>query len=129
MHGADLSAVPSLVWGMDAKIVAASIVIMAYVILFTEKLNRAVVALLGASIMVFAGILTQADAFKGIDFNTLALLIGMMMIVGISEKPAFSVCGDMGYQKVKASPRGILIVLAIVTAVFSAFWITSPLFC
>ena len=86
MHGADLSAVPSLVWGMDAKIVAASIVIMAYVILFTEKLNRAVVALLGASIMVFAGILTQADAFKGIDFNTLALLIGMMMIVGISEK-------------------------------------------
>lgn len=45
----------------------------------------------------------------------------MMMIVGISEKPAFSVCGDMGYQKVKASPRGILIVLAIVTAVFSAF--------
>ena len=76
MHGADLSAVPSLVWGMDAKIVAASIVIMAYVILFTEKLNRAVVALLGASIMVFAGILTQADAFKGIDFNTLALLIG-----------------------------------------------------
>lgn len=122
MHGADLSAVPSLVWGMDAKIVAASIVIMAYVILFTEKLNRAVVALLGASIMVFAGILTQADAFKGIDFNTLALLIGMMMIVGISEKTGiFQYVAIWATKKVKASPRGILIVLAIVTAVFSAF--------
>ena len=42
MHGADLSAIPQLVWGIDAKIVAAAIVIMAYVILFTEKLNRAV---------------------------------------------------------------------------------------
>lgn len=122
MHGADLSAVPSLVWGMDAKIVAASIVIMAYVILFTEKLNRAVVALLGASIMVFAGILTQADAFKGIDFNTLALLIGMMMIVGISEKTGiFQYVAIWATKKVKASPRGILIVLTIVTAVFSAF--------
>ena len=126
MHGADLSAVPSLVWGMDAKIVAASIVIMAYVILFTEKLNRAVVALLGASIMVFAGILTQADAFKGIDFNTLALLIGMMMIVGISEKTGiFQYVAIWATKKVKASPRGILIVLAIVTAVFSAFLAVS----
>ena len=86
MHGADLASVPQIVWGMDAKIVAAAIVIMAYAILFTEKINRAVVALLAASIMIFAGILTQATALKGIDFNTLALLIGMMTIVGISEK-------------------------------------------
>ncbi len=81
MHGAELLTIPQMVWGMDAKVVAAAIVIIAYAILFTEKLNRAVVALLGASVMIFAGILTQAQAFMGIDFNTLALLIGMMMIV------------------------------------------------
>ena len=122
MHGADLASVPQIVWGMDAKIVAAAIVIMAYAILFTEKINRAVVALLAASIMIFAGILTQATALKGIDFNTLALLIGMMTIVGISEKTGiFQYVAIWGAKKVKASPRGILVVLAIVTAVFSAF--------
>lgn len=122
MHGADLSSVPQLVWGLDAKIVAAAIVIMAYAILFTEKLNRAVVALLGASIMIFAGILTQSQAFQGIDFNTLALLIGMMTIVGISEQTGiFQFVAIWATKKVKASPRGILIVLAIVTATFSAF--------
>ena len=122
MHGADLSAIPQLVWGIDAKIVAAAIVIMAYVILFTEKLNRAVVALLAASVMIFAGILTQATAFKGIDFNTLALLIGMMSIVGISEKTGiFQFVAIWATKKVHANPRGILIVLAVVTAVFSAF--------
>ena len=122
MHGADLMSVPQLVWGLDAKVVAVAIVILAYVILFTEKLNRAVVALLAASIMIFAGILTQNTAIKGIDFNTLALLIGMMTIVGISEKTGiFQYVAIWGAKKVKANPRGILVVLGGVTAVFSAF--------
>lgn len=86
MHAADLAAVPELIWGMDAKILATAIVIISYVVLFTEKVNRAIVALLGAAVMIFTGILTQETALQGVDFNTLALLIGMMTIVGISEK-------------------------------------------
>lgn len=122
MHGSELINIPTLVWGMDAKVVAAAIVIISYVILFSEKINRAVVALLGASIMIFAGILTQQQAFMGIDFNTLALLIGMMMIVGICEKTGvFQYVAIWASKKVHANPRGILIVLAVVTAVFSAF--------
>ena len=122
MHGAELLDVPQMVWGMDAKVVAAAIVIIAYAILFTEKLNRAVVALLGASVMIFAGILTQAQAFMGIDFNTLALLIGMMMIVGICEKTGiFQYVAIWSAKKVHANPRGTLLVLAVVTAFFSAF--------
>ena len=85
MHGTNVvTMAPSMIWGIDAQIVATAVMIISYV-LFTEKLNRAVVALLGVSIMIFTGILTQQQAFLGIDFNTLALLIGMM-IVGISEK-------------------------------------------
>lgn len=111
-----------MVFGLDAQIVAAAIVIIAYVILFTEKINRAVVALLAASVMIFTGILTQSTAFQGIDFNTLALLIGMMTIVGICEKTGiFQFVAIWAAQKVHAQPRGILIVLAVVTAVFSAF--------
>ena len=118
----DVSAIPNLVFGLDAKVVAVAIVIISYVILFTEKVNRAIVALLGASIMIFAGILTQQTALKGIDFNTLALLIGMMSIVSISEKSGmFQYVAVWAAKKVHANPRGLLVVLALVTAFFSAF--------
>ena len=122
MHAADLAAVPELIWGMDAKILATAIVIISYVVLFTEKVNRAIVALLGAAVMIFTGILTQETALHGVDFNTLALLIGMMTIVGISEKSGmFQYVAVWGAKKVRANPRGLLVVLAAVTAVFSAF--------
>ena len=122
MHAADLAAVPELIWGMDAKILATAIVIISYVVLFTEKVNRAIVALLGAAVMIFTGILTQETALQGVDFNTLALLIGMMTIVGISEKSGmFQYVAVWGAKKVRANPRGLLVVLAAVTAVFSAF--------
>lgn len=88
---------------------------------FTEKLNRAVVAVTGAAVMIFAGILTQTTAVAGIDFNTLSLLIGMMIIVGIAEKSGmFQYVAIWATKKVKANPRGIMVVLAVVTAVFSA---------
>lgn len=72
--------------------------------------------------MIVSGILTQPAALKGIDFNTLALLTGMMIIVGIAEKSGiFQFVAVWGAKRVKASPRGLLIVLPVVTAVFSAF--------
>ena len=118
----DITSVPQLIWGIDAKILATAIVIISYVVLFTEKVNRAIVALLGATVMIFSGILTQETALKGIDFNTLSLLIGMMTIVGISERSGmFQFVAVWAAKKVKANPRGLLAVLAIVTAFFSAF--------
>ena len=118
----DIISVPQLIWGIDAKILATAIVIISYVVLFTEKVNRAIVALLGATVMIFSGILTQETALKGIDFNTLSLLIGMMTIVGISERSGmFQFVAVWAAKKVKANPRGLLAVLAIVTAFFSAF--------
>lgn len=106
---------------MDPKILATLILVISYVILFSEMVNRAVVAMLGAGIMIVAGILTQETALAGVDFNTIFLLIGMMIIVGIAEKSGmFEYVAIWGAKKVKADPRGLLVVLAIVTAVFSA---------
>ncbi len=122
MQVTDLAQATASVWGLDPKVVATTIVVVCYAILFTEKLNRAVVALLGAAFMIFSGILTQETALKGIDFNTIALLVGMMTIVGISEKSGmFQYVAVWGAKKVHANPRGLLIVLAFVTAIFSAF--------
>lgn len=120
MHAESLLNVQNVIFGWNAMVVASVILIISYILLFSEKLNRAVVALLGAAAMVFAGVLTHETAIKGIDFNTLSLLIGMMVIVGIAEKSGmFQFVAIWAAKKVKASPRGLMVVLAIVTAVFS----------
>ena len=112
----------NLVFGINAGWCAVIIVTVCYLILFTEKLNRAVVALLAAVIMIFSGILTQAEAFSGIDFNTISLLAGMMIIVGITEKSGlFQFVAVWGTKKTRAHPVGIMVVLTAVTAFFSAF--------
>ena len=117
----DAHILPQAIFGLNPQVLATTILVISYIILFTEKLNRAVVALLGASVMIFTGILTQHTALAGIDFNTISLLIGMMIVVGIAEKSGvFQYVAIKSAKLVKASPRGLLIMLAVVTAIFSA---------
>ena len=112
----------NLIWGMSPQVAAIVIVAVSYIIIFSEKVNRAVVALIGAAVMIISGILNQAEAVSGIDFNTLALLVGMMMIVAVTEKSGiFQFVAIWAAKKVKASPRGLLAALALVTALFSGF--------
>lgn len=121
MQAEDLAHASNVIFGMNPMVLSTAILVISYIILFTEKLNRAVVALLGAGVMIFTGILTQETAIEGIDFNTLALLIGMMTIVGIAEKSGmFQFVAVWSAQKIRANPRGLMIVLSLVTAVFSA---------
>jgi Na+/H+ antiporter NhaD/arsenite permease-like protein len=109
-------------FGLDPLWTATALLIATYAAIMSEKLNRAIVALLGAGLMIALGLLTQEQAVAGIDFNTLALLTGMMLIVAITRR-----CGVFQYvaiaaaQATRASPAGVLALLAIVTAVFSAF--------
>ena len=111
-----------MIFGVSQAIVASVILILSYGVLFSEKLNRAVVVLLGAAAMVLLGVLSFDKAIEGVDFNTIALLIGMMIIVGVMEKSgAFQFAAVFSAQLVKAEPRGILAVLGVVTAVLSAF--------
>ena len=68
-------------------IISAIVLIIAYYLIFTEKLHRTNAALIGAVIMVgigsFAGFYTQVQAVQAIDANTLFLLTGMMILVTI----------------------------------------------
>jgi len=102
-------------------IAASAILVLTYALIISEKVNRAVAALLGASLVILLGILSQRQAVGAIDFNTLGLLAGMMIIVAIARKSGlFAYCAIKAVQSVKASPAGILAALALVTAIISA---------
>ncbi|MEK9723476.1 MAG: ArsB/NhaD family transporter, partial [Rhodospirillaceae bacterium] len=122
-HGeAAAAAGPAVVLGLDPLWLATGILIVAYAVLLSEKVNRTVVALLGAGAVILSGMLSQAQAFAGIDFNTIALLTGMMIIVAITRvSGVFEFVAIWAAKRVKAEPVGILLVLSLVTAVFSAF--------
>lgn len=112
----------AVILGLDPLWLSTSILIITYVALLTERFHRAVIVLLGAGVMIISGVINQSQAIAGIDFNTIALLTGMMIIVSVTRQSGvFEFVAIWSAKKVKASPSGILIMLSIVTAVFSAF--------
>lgn len=100
---------------------AIIIFLVAYGIIISEKLNRTIVALLGAVLMVVFHILSQEEAFGIIDFNTIGLLIGMMIIVNILKRTGvFQYVAIKTAKLSKGSPWKIMLYFSVITAVSSA---------
>jgi Na+/H+ antiporter NhaD/arsenite permease-like protein len=118
MHG---EAPAQVLFGWNAAWVAGGLFGAVYVMIIAERLNRAILALLGAAALIACGVVNQEAAFRGVDFNTIGLLMGMMLIVGITSKSGvFQYVAIWSAKKVDARPVGVLFMLAIVTAVLSA---------
>ncbi|HNB28815.1 MAG TPA: SLC13 family permease, partial [Alphaproteobacteria bacterium] len=110
-----------VLFGLDPLWVATALLIATYAAIMSEKLNRAIVALLGAGLMITLGLLNQEQAVAGVDFNTLALLTGMMLIVAIARRSGvFQYVAIVSAKAAKASPAGILFMMGVVTALLSA---------
>ncbi len=103
-------------------VIAGIIFIFMYMVIVSEKIHRTVAAMLGAVSMILLGILSQETALHHVDFNTLGLLVGMMVLVGVtSHTGLFDYVAIKAAKVAKAEPKRILIYLALITAVFSAF--------
>ena len=95
--------------------------VVTYAIIISEKVHRTVIAMAGAGLLVLLGIVTQEKAIEGIDFNTLGLLIGMMIIVGIAKHSGmFQYVAIWATNVGKGNPIKIYILLLVIVAVFSA---------
>ncbi len=109
-------------FGLSPLWVSTCLLAITYGVIISEKVNRSIVALVGAGLMVVVGVLDQDEAIKGIDFNTIGLLTGMMILVSISRRSGmFEFIAVWAAQAAKAHPAGILFILQIATAVLSAF--------
>jgi Na+/H+ antiporter NhaD/arsenite permease-like protein len=102
---------------------AVALFVVVLALIAFEILNRTVAALLGAAILISFGILDQEQAAtEFVDWNTIGLLAGMMVIVAILERTGvFEYLAIKSAQWGKARPGRILILLSIVTAFLSAF--------
>jgi len=106
--------------------IAGSILVGAYVLIFSEVIHRTLAGVIGAVTMILAGMIggfySQAEAVAAIDANTMFLLTGMMTLV-VMLKPT----GGFEYLAIRmaklsgGSPRRLLIYLSTVVTVISLF--------
>ncbi|WP_027366020.1 ArsB/NhaD family transporter [Desulfotruncus alcoholivorax] len=101
---------------------ATAVFLITYVIIVSEKIHRAVIALVGAALITITKILGPEEAVHAIDFNTIGLLVGMMIIVGITRQTGvFEYLAIKAAKSSKGHPLKIMAALSLVTAVLSAF--------
>lgn len=101
--------------------IAVFVVVLALIVF--EVVNRTVAALVGASVMVAFGVVAQESAASEfVDWNTIGLLAGMMIIVAILEKTGvFEYLAIKSAQWGKARPGRIMLILSGVVLVLSPF--------
>ncbi len=114
--------VSNVYFGLSPLWVATALLLLTYAVIISEQINRSVVTLVGAAVMVVLGVINQDEAIRGIDWNTIGLLAGMMILVSISRRSGmFQYMAIWSAKAAKAHPAGILFLLQVTTAVLSAF--------
>ena len=104
------------------ELVAVVIFVGALAVVALEWTHRTKVALVGAGLMVLIGVLDQEHAIDAVDWSTLGLLVGMMVIVGLTERTGvFTYMALRVAQLSRGSPFRLVFLLAVVTGVLSAF--------
>lgn len=116
----------------NAILISAGLLIISYIFIATEKIPKVTIALLGASITVLLGLVSQSKTIgeainphyfvNFIDFNVIFLLVSMMIIVNITTRSGvFNWLANELLKLTKGNPVLILISLGFFTAIVSAF--------
>ncbi|MEM3382692.1 MAG: SLC13 family permease [Nitrososphaerales archaeon] len=111
-------------------IIALIILIITYIgVSFTRlpkvNLDRPAAAFLGAVLMVLFGVLAPQEAISAIDFNTIVLLLGMMIIVGALEEKNFITFLAVKSISIAKTQKGLLIIVIVITGLASAFLVND----
>src|SRR5215212_2695813 len=107
-------------------VIAVLVFVAAYILIATERVPKMVTALAGAGVILGLGIASAEDAFysheTGIDWDVIFLLLGMMIIVGVLRRTGvFEYVAIWAAKRAKGSPFRVMVLLVVITAVFSAF--------
>ncbi|MFH1533975.1 MAG: ArsB/NhaD family transporter [Nitrospirota bacterium] len=101
---------------------ALGIFAVSFAFIAFEVFDKSLVALFGALLMVILGVLTPEEAIDAIEFETILLLLGMMILVHIASKSGiFEWLNVRIASFTKGNPLFIFLFFSILTAVLSAF--------
>jgi len=102
--------------------VAVGLFVAALAVIASDRVDRTKVALVGAVLMLLTQTIDQEHAIEAVDWNTLGLLAGMMLMVKITETTGvFTWVAIRAGQLSQGRPLAVVVSLALTTALLSAF--------
>jgi Na+/H+ antiporter NhaD/arsenite permease-like protein len=107
------------------SVVAVVVFVVAYALIASDRINKTLVALAGAAIVVALPVINSDDVFysrdTGIAWDVIFLLLGMMIIVSVLRQTGvFEYTAIWAAKRAHGSPLRIMILLVLVTAFASA---------
>ena len=106
---------------MNEQLISILIFLIVMISIVTEKINRTAAAISGAVLMILTNILSLEESISYIDFNTIGLLLGMMIVVSIVKNSGlFEYIAIYTVKKSKGNPWKIMIYFILITAILSA---------
>ncbi|MBL8089854.1 MAG: ArsB/NhaD family transporter [Anaerolineales bacterium] len=111
---------------MISTIVSSVLFLGCLALILSEKIHRTITAIAGAALMVFIGKIlgfySESGALEAIDFNTLGLLFGMMILIAMLEPTGFfQYLAVQAARASKGSPVRLFVLLGTITTVLSMF--------
>jgi Na+/H+ antiporter NhaD/arsenite permease-like protein len=106
-------------------ILAFSYIGIAFTRLPGLNIDRTAAVFIGGILMVALGVLTFPQAVAAIDFNTIALLLGMMLLVSVLQRDGFFTLLAVKAITIASTPRRLLVSMVVVTGVASAFLVND----
>ncbi len=111
---------------ITAQILTSLVFLLSLFLIFSEKLNRTITGLLGASLIMIVGKIwnfyNEEQAVASIDFNTLGLLFGMMVLVALLEPTGFfQFLAVWAARFSRGNPVHLLVFLGTITTLVSMF--------
>ncbi|HEX3937287.1 MAG TPA: ArsB/NhaD family transporter [Xanthobacteraceae bacterium] len=112
---------PHIIFGANPIWFATVLLCVTYAVIIWDRVNRAIIALVAAGIAVLSGALDQAEALRGIDWNTIGTLAGLMIITSIAQRSGvFQYAAIRVAQIARAHPAILLLLVQAVTFGLSA---------
>ncbi len=105
-----------------AQIISIAIFVVAMALIMSEKVHRALVAIVGAMLVLVLHVVPFDVAISHVDFNTLGVLFGMMLFVAVVKLSGlFEFLAIKCARLAHGDPWRIMVLFTILTAVLSAF--------
>lgn len=102
------------------EVIAILVFVVVIGLIISEKVNSAAAALAGAMVLVITGVMSAHKALSYIDFNTIGLLVGMMVLVAIIRQSGlFEYVAIKAAKMVHGDPWKIMIAFILLTAILS----------
>lgn len=103
------------------KIVAVAVFLIVILLIITERVHRTAAAMAGAMVLILTGVMSADKALSYIDFNTIGVLVGMMIFVAIVRQSGmFEYIAVRAAKAVHGDPWKIMVAFTLITAVLSA---------